>query len=321
MYHVDTMGERDIPQAAALWRELYRLSRGGAALPGTWDGDDGALEEYLAGRIQARTSLVAREGRRIAGYLSWMDISFHQENSAFCPITGHAASGEDREHVYRRLYDAAASLWVGHGRFNHLWMIFHGDLALRAMLYDLGFGSYVIDAYRGVPETARGFDHHFRISRATAGDAAAVCDLVEESREYYGAAPIFLKRCAYREDELARIIEQAAVFVAWSGSTAIGLISVSMNARTSLESLAGIGCGTIDTLGAYVRDGHRQTGAGTCLLEAVLGYCRTHAIRGLHVSFETANPLANRFWRKHFTPVVLSVRRAVNRDAAVAIPP
>lgn len=35
----------------------------------------------------------------------------------------------------------------------------------------------------------------------------------------------------------------------------------------------------------------------------------------LHVSFETANPNAIRFWPKYFKPAIRSVRRTINKDA------
>ena len=50
------------------------------------------------------------------------------------------------------------------------------------------------------------------------------------------------------------------------------------------------------------------------LLKTVNDYCGEHNIPYIHVDFETANLYANKFWKKYFDPMLISMRRPINRD-------
>ncbi|MEW6751214.1 MAG: hypothetical protein AB1505_09585 [Candidatus Latescibacterota bacterium] len=58
----------------------------------------------------------------------------------------------------------------------------------------------------------------------------------------------------------------------------------------------------------------RGSGLGTCLLAACLAWTAARGLRGVHVDFESANPVGRAFWRRHFQPVLHSVRRRVHQD-------
>lgn len=73
--------------------------------------------------------------------------------------------------------------------------------------------------------------------------------------------------------------------------------------------------GLLDEIGAFVQPDYRGgKGLGKQLEKAAFDYCRSNGISRLHVDFETANPYANRFWRKDFNPMLLSVRRTINKN-------
>ncbi len=81
-------------------------------------------------------------------------------------------------------------------------MFFHDDSVLKKMLYDIGFGSHVIDACQKASETTLQIDCPYKTSKAVPADPVLLFDLAEESRNYYLNAPIFLKRNVYTKEAL-----------------------------------------------------------------------------------------------------------------------
>ena len=80
--------------------------------------------------------------------MAWMYFDFHIERSALLPTVGNAANADNRNAIYHEMYMIASKKWIQDDRFNHLWSTFYDDVRLRENLYNLGFGSYVIDACR-----------------------------------------------------------------------------------------------------------------------------------------------------------------------------
>ena len=95
------------------------------------------------------------------------------------------------------------------------------------------------------------------------------------------------------------------------------MMSVNINQKHHFEHLT-----ITDSAGslcAYIRPEYRGKGVGTQLLQKVCEYCKKNGKPFLHVSFESANPDAIRFWPKHFKPAIRSVRRTVNKDANTVV--
>jgi GNAT superfamily N-acetyltransferase len=77
------------------------------------------------------------------------------------------------------------------------------------------------------------------------------------------------------------------------------------------------GDASISPLGIYIKSEYRGKGIGKSLLDKVFQYCKDNGIKYIHVDFETANTNANNFWPKYFNPIILSVRRTVNKDVNI----
>jgi GNAT superfamily N-acetyltransferase len=315
VYQIVQMKKEDIPQAMTIWHRQFAKYCGDGSFPDFWDGGHKEMESYLLKQLEKGNAIVAKKNEAIAGFMAWMNIDFHGEKSAFCPTISHAAIEGDKEQVYRAIYNYVSQKWVENNMFNHLWMIFHDDSTLKNILYVIGFGSYVIDACQKTSEIAFQIDCPHRISKAIPSDADLLFNLVEESRHYYLNAPIFLKRDIYTKEALSNVIDESNVFIAWDNSVPIGVMSLTMSKRYNIETLAGVRSGLIKDLGAYIKPEYRGKGIGTRLLKEVFDHCKNASIPYVHLSYETANPFANRFWRKYFKLIILSVRRTVNKDA------
>ena len=74
-----------------------------------------------------------------------------------------------------------------------MWTIFYNDTELKNILFDLGYGSYLIDAFSSLSNKPEG-ECLFEIKKASSEDINTLYELVEKSEEYYKSAPLFLNR-------------------------------------------------------------------------------------------------------------------------------
>lgn len=315
VYKISRMKKEEIPELIEIWRKQYsKYCRNGNGVPDFLSGGETSIIRYLENQISQGNAIVSLKDDVVTGYIAWMYFDFHKEKSAFCPIVGHAAIEEERRKIYLELYHYAAQIWVDDNRFNHLWMIYNDDQSLKDMLYDIGFGSHVIDAYTQISKLDKS-DCKYKISAATCCDAEALLALIRESEHFYMDSPIFLKRGICGLNDVINMIETDYLYAAWDNDIPVGIMNLSVQTGYNIENLSSPNTGLINKAGAYIRPEYRGMGIGKCLLNEVMKRCIEQNIQYLHVCFETANPFANRFWRKYFSPVVLSVRRTVNKDA------
>ena len=126
--------------------------------------------------------------------MAWMYFDFHKERTAFLPTAAHAASSHDDIRIYEEMYYHAAQKWVDDKRFNHLWMTYSDNHPLREKLYDIGFGSYVIDACQSTGALNLSVTCDYEISSAGIKDVDELLAFANLSNDYYAASPVFLKR-------------------------------------------------------------------------------------------------------------------------------
>lgn len=314
-YKIVPLQTEDIEQAGQVWHAVYAEYCAGLSLPAFWPNGKDAFSSYLTARIDSGNAIAAKAGGTLLGYMAWLTSDFHQDRSAFCPIVGHAARLWREETIERALYAEASGRWVRDNRYNHLMMIFERDTALRGALYDIGFGSCVMDAFGAVPANIQQTDCLFGIRKANVRDMDAIAALAKESNDYYLSPPIFLKRAAHTEETLLPLLEHGHAYTAWDGEHLIGVMSFRIEEGYDMETLTTPDCCTIGQLGVYVRAAYRGKGVATKLLAAVYAEAATLGKGTLHASYETANENAAAFWPRVFHPAIRSVRRAVNRDA------
>jgi GNAT superfamily N-acetyltransferase len=308
------MQEPDIAGAAAIWVRQYELYCGGSDLfPRHWIENTGEITRYLAKKVVGGAAIAIKSGKKLLGYLTYDEFPFHGEKSVFCPVIAHAAIDEYKEEAYLSLYKYISGEWVDRDVLNHMWTIFYHDTKLKGILYDLGFGSYLVDAYTHTNKTLAA-NSAFEVREAKLQDADLLYDLVEESRAYYKSAPIFLNREQCSREDIENVINRNKVFIAWEARNAVGFIHVGISQTYNIIDLSTKSCGLIDEIGAYIKPGYRGKGLGKDLLKNVFDHCRDNGVDGIHVDFETANLFANKFWKKHFNPMLLSARRTINKN-------
>ena len=259
------MQESDIAQVIKIWGEQYKLyCSSDESFPSIWTKNTIGIEEFLKRKVEDRTAIVVKSDNNLIGYLTYDEFPFNGEKSAFCPSIAHAAIDEYKEEAYLLLYSNISKEWVGRNIYNHMWTINYNDTKLRGILYDLGFGSYLIDAFT-CTNIKINSNSEYDIRKAELQDIEILYNLVEESREYYSSAPLFLKRDLYSRNDISEIVQKGSVFIAWEGNNAVGFINISVSQRDNIIDLSIRNNGLIDEIGVYIKPGYRGRGLGRAI--------------------------------------------------------
>lgn len=315
MIKIGPMKAEHLSTAISLWKVQFDRYCAGPAFPDFMGGGQRTVERYISEQIAAGNAVAATKSGELVGFMAWMYFDFHGEKTAFLPITGHAACLGHELNIYQQLYGFAAQKWVSDDRFNHLWMTYFDDTMLKNRLYDLGFGSYVIDACQSTGAAGGDGESEDWITVATEGEVKALTEFANTSGEYYAASPIFLKRYEHTQEEIKMLMEKGTVLLAWDQGKIIGALSFTFDQGFHFEHLTTPDSAYLGGIGAFIDPDYRGKGIGTALLKQAFECCRKRGTPFLHVSFESANPDAIRFWPKQFKPAIRSVRRTVNKDA------
>lgn len=311
---IDYMHLSDIHHAKSIWIEQYRLFASHPDFPTKWKEDTTLLEQFLQSRIESKRAYVAKSQGEVVGFLAYDVFDFHGEKSVFCPVIGHGAQNKSKERVYMELYRHASAQWVKRSIYNHMWTILYQDEKLRKVLFDLGYGSYLVDASKRCDSMSNPAVSPW-ISEAKLQDREILLQLVQESSEYYASAPLFLQRDKVSEEQIDEYISDGGVFIVWQQDQAAGFIHANISDQDDMINLTMNQSGSINTLGAYIKPEFRHQRLGEDLLHAAINHVRLLEAEFIHVDFETANLLANKFWLKHFTPMLLSLKRNIFKDA------
>jgi len=312
---IEPIREEHVQPSIELWTTQYRSVRNTVReLPEKWITDLTAIRVFLEEHAEKGRGVVAKTDGAVIGYMVYDVLPFHGADTAFCSIMGHASVESGRARIYQELYRNLSDIWVRDTVLDHIITFFSVDSQLNQALFNLGFGLYVVDAFRSAdPIDSNG---GASIMEASLSDVEDVMRLGEESRSYYLESPLFLVRDEEKREYYEDFIRnnEAAVFIAKLDGKTVGFMSVKKNRGDDVITLADKDTGMIDELGAYIQLSCRGHGIGARLLSHVLGWCREQRIDHIHVDYESANLYASGFWPKHFTPTMYSVRRRINPD-------
>ncbi|WXG47549.1 MAG: GNAT family N-acetyltransferase [Candidatus Atabeyarchaeum deiterrae] len=298
-----------------LWKAQYKeeLSAGGK-IPNRWDSYREEIQSLLRKRVKSDYAMVAETRNEIVGYMFFDVFPFHNEQTAFCPIIGHATKQAHRREISEKLYQSLSKKLVTDGILNHTITYFAHDEGLKETVFELGFGLIVVDAFRGL-NTFSSSVSSINIIRADSSHIDVVEALGEEARGYYLEAPLFLTRKKQPHDYYHRLFsEDAAIFLAFSRNEPVGLMQIRKNKELDPMTLSDTNTGLIDQMGAYIKPTFRRQGIGRALLLKCVQWCQHRGITRIHVDFESANLSARPFWLEYFTAALHSARRTVYRD-------
>ncbi|MCX8131594.1 MAG: GNAT family N-acetyltransferase [Clostridia bacterium] len=297
-----------------LWKKQFAYFCSDADLYEFWENNTQEILEFIRAHAQTGRGVVARIDNEIVGYLVYDAFCFHGAESAFIPFAGNASIQENREIIYSVMYQELAKTWVNAGIKSHYITIPFSDNHIKNALFDIGFGSYLIDAFSNLCSANYTFDKSIIIEKAIQQDVSELYDLVKLSNDYYRDSPIYLNRENVTLEELEKLVYTSNVFVAKHFSRIVGFLNLTIAEEDDVLRMCAKNFGSIDEIGAYIIKEYRNRNIGNQLLNEAANFCMDNKISCVHVDFETSNLYANKFWRKFFNPVMISLKRTIHAD-------
>lgn len=322
------MTTEHLPAAAALFTAGYRGQLAAVPQLSATHAQAETIEPLLRWLSGRAPGVAAFAGDRLIGYLIGMFIPGFKGSGrgAYVPEWGHALDAGIDRRVYNQLYAEAAKLWVAEGCFTHVITLLAEDKAAENVWYRSTFGLLAVDGVRpltpAVPPnaaaaaSAAGSVRPVTIRTASApteADLDLIAPLEAAHQGYMTQSPIFMPTLrphdrAYWQEWLSK--PGRAVLIAMDGDEAVGCFCVEMNGDNACHIVTDPATAAIS--GAFTSPTARATGVGTALLNASVTWALAQGAVRLSVDWEAHNPLADRFWTKHFTPVCHSLIRRVD---------
>jgi GNAT superfamily N-acetyltransferase len=313
----DIMGRGEAGEAFELWKKQFSFFCGDKALYPCWQDNFSPIENYITDKASQGMSIAAKRDGRLVGFISCDIFSFHGIISAICHFCGNASSIEERKSVYSAMYSEFCKFCVDRGALAQYISICANDTEVKNLLFDIGFGSYGADAFARFDKPLP-YESGYEIKTADISDASAVFDLYLKESDYFLCSPVYLRLPACSLTLIEQKIMSGKIYVAKDRGVIIGMMDLEIAKDDNIYRMytkgSAVVCGEI---GAYIIDGFRGKGIGSRFMGVISDYCTQNNVRCAHVPWETANPYANRFWRKFFEPTVLALKRSLHPDILI----
>ncbi len=258
--------------------------------------------------------VAAVEGERLMGFLSfyqpWDNAFGSGSRGTYAPIHAHGAVYENRERIYKRMYQVAANKLVRAGVGCHAVGLYAHDVHAINAFYTYGFGLRCIDAIRRVETIPLDSACSFITRRLERNEVAFVRQLRRMLTEHLGQSPCFMRSTPHEIEEwLIRAESRASIlFAAFDRDQAIAFIEVAEdgeNFATAVPDMRNI-------CGAFCLPQYRGTNVALSLLNLAITELKTEGCIRIGVDFESFNPTAYGFWLKYFTSYTHSVVRRID---------
>ena len=231
----------------------------------------------------------------------------------FVPLHAHGAIPENRDIIYKKLYQSVAKIWVDRGIAYHAICLYAHDTQTKEAFFDCGFGSRCVDAIRPLTNFEYSICEGVTFRELADSDLIKVRDLRNMLVTHLGESPCFMRSS---EEEAKSWITRAEsrdsrLFFAMHSGRLIAFIEVTddgENFATWEDSIQNI-------CGAFCLPEFRGKGIMQGLLNYVITLLKTDKTSSLGVDFESFNLLSNGFWLKHFTAYTYSVTRRIDECA------
>ena len=256
------------------------------------------------------------EGERLLGFLSaygpWKPAFCTPDTvGVFSPLHAHAVQRENRQKIWRMLYQAAARKWVSHGASSHAITLYAHDSEAKDALFMYGFGVRCVDLMRDMGEIR----------------AANVCECVELTDSsipdlttlrrllvnHLAESPCFMKHDPNWVNEW--LVQKAKSDVRVFAAKADKKIVAYIEAQKEGENFVSDSANTMNICGAYCLPEYRGRGIVQSLLQRMIETFSREGYQYLGVDCESINPCAFSFWSKYFNAYTYSVVRRIDENA------
>lgn len=261
--------------------------------------------------------VVAFDKGRMVGFLCcyepWQNAFNSKAQGTFSPIHAHGAVKENRDIIYKRMYQVAAEKWVKHGITYHAIALYaHDSEAINAM-FTYGFGLRCVDAIRSMEVLQLQCSNEINFEELSKGDVLQVREMRQMLSKHLGNSPCFM--CITEEQferKLAHVEKRnTRLFVAKDGEKPVAFVEISGSAENFVTEISGV----CNICGAFCLTEYRGKNIYQNLLNFTIVKLKAEGYKLLGVDFESFNPTANVFWLKHFTAYTKSVVRRIDECA------
>lgn len=270
--------------------------------------------EYFAGN---GLGVAALEDNRLIGFLCcyepWDNAFDSTAKGTFSPIHAHGAIKENRQMIYKRMYQYAAEKWVKHKITYHGIAHYAHDTESLDAFFTYGFGLRCMDAIRPMCEIDCQLYEGLIFEELTKTEVYQVRELRKLQSEHMGYSPCFMYSS---EEEFESWLKRAEgrdsrVFVAKERDKVIAFVEITNtgeNFVTEYNMMSNI-------CGAYCLPEYRGKEIYQNLLNYTIRKLQGEGYELLGVDFESFNPTAYGFWLKYFTGYTKSVVRRIDECA------
>lgn len=304
MVEVEEFSKRYLDDAVDLFARSYKEQRRKLPLIPERTNIYESVRAALSDDIHRPGVMVFEDGE-LVGYMIETAVAedFMGEKTAFSlGLFSHSSIVRGRERLYQKMYSRLSEIWVENGYHSHIFSIWAQDEVVLQTFFRLGFGMTHFELMRDLSLPDMG-EKKFEIKRVD--DMGTLEELMEREREYYPKAPLF-----WIPPEGGERDEDVQTITAFDDDKAVAYMDLKLNeAETALLADED----TVRIAGAFVDDDYRDMGIGTLLLREAVKWAKERSLKRMYVEGESANVQGGNFWMKHFTPVVYTVRRCVDR--------
>jgi hypothetical protein len=271
----------------------------------------------LAHFADNRLGVAALEGDRLIGFLCCLEPRERAFGSnakgVFSPIHAHGAAKENRQMLYRRMYQCAATKWVSGGIAYHAIAMYEHDETAKNALFSCGFGTRCVDAIRPMELIEVHRKAVLPIRRLERREIPLIRPLRAALSVHLGGSPCFMYSSVQAYERWLERAEgrDSIIYAAFDWDTPVAFVEATKEG----ENFATEAKDMMNICGAFCLPVYRGSGLMQCVLNAMIADLRGAGYLRLGVDYESANLAASGFWGKYFRPYTCSVTRRVDEAA------
>ena len=257
------------------------------------------------------------DGDKLLGFLCcydpWDNAFDSNARGTFVPIHAHGAVFENRSSIYKRLYQAAAEIWVKQKITYHAIALYAHNSQAISSFFTNGFGLRCVDAVRSLENFEYQPYKGITFSELAKKDVAMIREMRKSHVIHLGESPCFMRSTSDAAEKWLNRAENrdSKIFVAIQNDKPIAYIEITDDGETFASEVSSM----MNICGAFCLPEYRGKDIVQGLLNHAITALKADGYDSLGVDFESFNPTANGFWLKHFTAYTNSVVRRIDECA------
>lgn len=258
--------------------------------------------------------VVALEDDELVGYLGcfepWNNAFGTTDMGTFSPIHAHGTKIENRRNIYQRMYQVACKKWIDKNISYHAIGLYEQDEEAKLAFFEYGFGQRCADAIRTLESIHANVPRDVDFCELPLSDFPIMRDLRLSLNKHLESSPCFMTSSQTEKDAWIECVEKGdrRTFVAKKSD---GSVIAYLDVADEGENFVTCKDSMVNLKGAYCKTEYRGQGTMDALLDYVIMSMKKEGYTLLGVDYESINPTALHYWRKHFTPYTCSVTRRI----------